>query len=170
MSSDPGREGAMSGRPVGELTGRRVLALLVGFFLLVFAVNGVFVFFSLTSHPGTTSRDAYREGLEYNRVLESAERQQALGWRAQVLERDGTVRLRLQDADGAAVGGLAGKAEIGRPASDAEDRILDVVETVPGRYRAAGAPLGPGRWKVVFEMADGAGRRFRAEEEVLVTR
>ena len=160
----------MAARGPGELTGRRVLAMLVGFFLLVFAVNGAFVYFSLSSHPGTTARDAYREGLEYNRVLERADRQQALGWRAEILQDGGAVRLRLQDAAGAAVTGLGGKAQIGRPASDAEDRIFDVAETAPGAYEAAGLLPGPGRWKVVFEMEDGGGRRFRAEDELLVNR
>ncbi len=144
--------------------------MLLGFFLLVFAVNGVFIYFSLTSHPGTTARDAYREGLEYNRVLERAERQQALGWRAEILEEGGRVRLRLRDAAGAAVAGLVGKAEVGRPASDAEDRTLNIAEIAPGRYEAAGPTLEPGRWKVVIEMQDGTGRRFRAEDEILVTR
>ena len=170
MSVRPAKSSDAPARRVGALTGRRVLAILLGFFLLVFAVNGVFIYFSLNSHPGATARDAYREGLEYNRVLERAERQQALGWRAEVRERGGTVRLHMRDAAGAAVGGLVGKAEIGRPASDSEDRILGTVETAPGIYEAAGSPLGPGRWKVVFEMKNGAGLRFRAEHELLVTR
>ena len=46
------------GRRSETLTGRRVLAMLVGFFLLIFTVNGVFVYLSLSSHPGTTARDA----------------------------------------------------------------------------------------------------------------
>lgn len=170
MSAGPGRGGQTPGRRVGVLTGRRVFAMLLGFFLVVFAVNGVFLYFSLSSHPGTTARDAYREGLEYNRVLESAERQQALGWRAQILEEDGTVRLVLQNTAGAAVAGLAGRAQVGRPASDSEDRILDTAETAPGTYEARGSRLGPGRWKVAFEMEDGAGGRFRVEDEILVTR
>ncbi|MYD99949.1 MAG: FixH family protein [Alphaproteobacteria bacterium] len=170
MSVRPAKRSDTPGRQLGELTGRRVFAMLLGFFLLVFAVNGVFIYFSLTSHPGTTARDAYREGLEYNRVLEGAERQQALGWRAEVRERGGTVGLHMRDAAGAAVGGLVGKAEVGRPASDSQDSILGTVETAPGIYEAAGPPLGPGRWKVVFEMEDGAGLRFRVEDELLVTR
>ncbi len=170
MSAAPGSGRQTSGRRVATLTGRRVGAMLIGFFLLVFAVNGVFVYVSLRSHPGTTTRDAYREGLEYNRVLESAERQQALGWRAQVLEGDGTLRLILKDAAGAAVAGLSGQAQVGRPASDSEDRTLDIVETAPGIYGTEGPPLGRGRWKAVIEMRDGAGRRFRVEDELLVMR
>ena len=156
------------GRRSETLTGRRVLAMLVGFFLLIFAVNGVFVYLSLSSHPGTTARDAYREGLEYNRVLERAERQRALGWRAQIVQEGGTVRLRLRDAAGAAVSGLAGRVHAGRPATDSEDRILPAVETALGVYEAEGPPFAPGRWTVVFEMRNGDGRRFRAEDGITV--
>ena len=144
--------------------------MLLGFFLLIFAVNGVFLYFSLATHPGTTARDAYREGLEYNRVLERAERQRALGWRARILAEGGTVRLRLRDAAGAAVSGLAGRVRAGRPASDSEDRVRAAVETAPGVYRVEGPPFAPGRWTVVFEMRDGAGRSFRAEDGIMVTR
>ena len=170
MSSRPDRVRRAPGRWFGELTGRHVLAMVVGFFLLIFAVNGVFVYVSLSSHPGTTTRDAYREGLEYNRVLERAERQQALGWRSEVLQEGGTVRLRVRDATDAAVRGLVGNVHAGRPASASEDRTLATVETAPGTYEAEGPPFGPGRWTVVFEMRDGAGRRFRAEEGILVRR
>ena len=170
MKYRPKAEGRASAGWLGELTGRRVLALLLGFFLLIFAVNGVFVYFSLTSHPGTTARDSYREGLEYNRVLERAERQRALGWRARIVAEGGTVRLRLQDAAGAAVTGLAGKVRVGRPASNSEDRVANSVEIAPGVYQVGGPPFAPGRWTVVFEMRDGAGRSFRAEDGIMVTR
>ena len=152
-----------------ELTGRRVLAMLVGFFLLIFTVNGMFIYFSLSSHPGTTARDAYREGLEYNRLLEQAERQRALGWRARIQADGGAVRLRLRDAGGAPVSGLVGKIDAGRPASDADDRTFATVETAPGIYEAEGPPFLPGRWRVAFEMRDAAGRRFRAEDIVWMT-
>lgn len=144
--------------------------MIAGFFLLVFVVNGVFVFVSLSSHPGTTTRDAYREGLEYNRVLERAERQQALGWRAEVLQQGGTVRMHVRDATDAPVRGLVGSVHAGRPASDSEDRTLATVESAPGTYEAEGPPLAPGRWAVVFEMRDRTGRRFRVEDGVLVRR
>ena len=83
---------------------------------------------------------------------------------------DGTLRLILKDAAGAAVAGLSGQAQVGRPASDSEDRTLDIVETAPGIYGTEGPPLGRGRWKAVIEMRDGAGRRFRVEDELLVMR
>ena len=66
--------------------------------------------------------------------------------------------------------GFAGTAQVGRPASDSEDRVLDAIETSPGIYQAAGPTLDPGRWRVVFELEGDDGRRFRAEEELMVQR
>ena len=66
--------------------------------------------------------------------------------------------------------GLVGSAHARRPASDSEDRTLPAAETAPGTYEIGGPPFAPGRWTVVFEMHDGAGRRFRAEDGVLVRR
>lgn len=150
------------------LTGRRVLWIVVGFFAVVFAVNGVFVHLSLTSHPGTTAADAYREGLDYNRRLERADLQRTLGWRARLGAEDGAVFVRMTDADGAPVAGLSAELRVGRPASDAEDRAVGIEEAGPGVYRVTGPPLGPGRWAVVLELADRAGRRFRVEERIVV--
>lgn len=170
MTLRPTGEGRGRGRWPGELTGRQVFAMLLGFFLLIIAVNGVFIYLSLSSHPGTTTRDAYREGLEYNRVLERAARQQSLRWQARILAEGGTVSLELTDAGGRAVRELAGTVQAVRPTRDGEDRSHAAVETAPGTYGVEGPPLAPGRWTVVFELEDGAGRRFRAENAILVTR
>lgn len=151
-----------------RVTGRRALAALAGFFACVFAVNGVFVHLSLTSHPGTVTDDAYREGMRYNRVLERAELQRRLGWRGRIGHEGGVVVVRVAGPSGEAVAGLDATLEVGRPASDAEDRAAAAEETAPGAYRMPGPALAPGRWRVVFDASDGAGRRFRLEGPVMV--
>ena len=73
-------------RPAGERpwTGRTALFLMLGFFGVVFAANGVFVYLATSSWTGLYTDDAYRKGLDYNQTIERAAAQQALGWRTSV--------------------------------------------------------------------------------------
>lgn len=153
-------------RPV---TGRHVLAIIAGFFLVIFAVNGVFLYVSLSSHPGLSTEDAYRKGIHYNDEIAEGDRQRALGWRAAfVQDRGGAVELRLARGD-APLTGVVVDLEARRPATDIDDRKLPVSEIAPGRFRAQGQPLAPGRWRLIAEVRDEGGHRFRAEQEILVT-
>lgn len=129
------------------LTGRHVLAMIVAFFLVIFVVNGVFVYVSLNSHPGVISEDAYRKGLDYNRTLERADRQNARGWRTTVTLDGGFVAVAFRDRNGAPLTGLAVRAEAHRPVHDRSDTSLVLRETAPGRYRAETA-LASGRWEL----------------------
>ena len=106
----------LAGRP---LTGRKVLAIALGAFAVVAAVNAVFVVLALGSWTGLERRNAYLEGLDYNRTLARAEAQRALGWRLdwQLQAADGgqVLELRLRDADDRPVTGVEVKAEWRRP-------------------------------------------------------
>lgn len=152
------------------LTGRHVLAMIVAFFLVIFAVNGVFVYVSLQSHPGVISDNAYRKGLDHNRTLDHAARQTARGWTALVVIADGRVEVRLTDRTGAALTGLSVRGEARRQVHDRSDTELTLSETAPGRYAAVGANLSPGRWELILNaVADGL-PAYRIEHAVVVPR
>ena len=61
---------AMSAKPV--LTGRKVLLLLVGFFSIVFLVNGVMIHLALKTFPGVEDARPYERGLAYDREIAQA--------------------------------------------------------------------------------------------------
>ena len=63
-----------------EYTGKRILAWFVGFFLVVFAANGIMAYFALNTWTGLTTDDAYVPGLNYNQELSNAAAQQQSGW------------------------------------------------------------------------------------------
>ena len=155
-------------RPVRRLTGRHVLFLLLAFFAAVFAVNGVFIYVSLQSHPGVVSDDAYRRGLHYNRELDRAERQRDMGWRSRVSVVGGTVELTVSGPAGMPVAGLAVSGTARRPVHDRSDRTLIFTETAPGIYRAAPPGLPAGRWSLVLETVAPDRSAFRIDRTVRV--
>ena len=69
-----------SHRKSKELTGRAVLLWLVGFFAVVFAVNGVLVQAATSTFRGLETGSSYQAGLIFRQEVTSAERQDALHW------------------------------------------------------------------------------------------
>ncbi len=141
------------GRP---LTGRTVLIIAVSAFGVVIAANMALVVAATGSFPGLIVKNSYVASQGWDARTEA---QRALGWEARVGHADGRLAVRIE-AGGAPVRGLEVRALVGRPATDAEDRRLALVET--GEGYAAPVELDPGLWRVALEATDAAGRRFDA--------
>ena len=135
-----------------RLTGRHVLAILIGFFGVVFSVNGYFLSRALSTHTGVVSVEPYRQGLAYNLRIAADERQTALGWRDVVrLMPDGAVSVTITTPDGAPVGGLMVEGVLARPATASADIALQLNEIGSGQYIARTNAPAPGAWIVAIE-------------------
>ena len=145
----------MTGSMLGSegLTGRHVLAILVTFFGIVFAVNAYFVIVALSTHAGVVANEPYRKGLKYNERIADSALQDSLGWNGEIaLAPDGRhLVMTLRDAAGLPVRGLALSATLGRPATTREDVALLLGETTPGRYEAALTLSGAGTYVASIE-------------------
>jgi nitrogen fixation protein FixH len=139
-----------SGRTLG---GRHVLLTFIGFFAIVFIVNGVMVYQALSTFGGLDTDDAYRKGLAYNQRIAEGVAQEQRGWRDTLVYVPETehVRLDLADHEGIGVPGLVIVGKIGRPATDRFDRKLEFAEVGPGTYEADAAGLEPGWWTLDVE-------------------
>jgi nitrogen fixation protein FixH len=133
--------------------GRWIPWTFVGFFVVVFAVNGVMIWFAVSSWTGLEADNSYERGLAYNRAIEAAKEQQALGWRAdfrfaQTSAGRGILELDLNGRDGARLQGARVDALLVRPTQEGHDFELALGEREPGRYLAeVELPL-PGQWEV----------------------
>ena len=159
----------MTPRAARTLNGRHVLALVVGFFVAIMAVNAVMVWYALKSFPGMVSADAYREGLAYNRTIEAREAQRALGWQVavDVSARAGMHRIeaRFADRTGTALRGLDVTARIVRPVARGADRAIVLRETSPGEYIADADLPTRGHWHLELE-AHGGSQTWRMERDL----
>ena len=141
-----------------RFTGRTALTLLLAFFGIVFAVNGVFVYVATDSWRGVDTEDAYRKGLAYNETLARAEAQRALEWRPELYLEGAQPVLRLADRAGRPLNGLKVTGVARRPVDEAADRPLLFEWTGDGEYRADTALPAQGQWDlhVVIARHDGA--------------
>lgn len=145
----------MSAEPIADawqLKGRHVLMVFAGFFLVVFAVNGVFLYSAISTYTGIVSVEPYRKGLQYNERIAADEAQTARGWHETLeLARDGQMTLRMTNRLGAPVEGLRVIGTIGRPSTAQHDVKFAFDEIKPGIYTIRIAPPGSGAWIVSLE-------------------
>lgn len=137
-----------------RLKGWHVLAVLIGFFAVVFTVNGIFITSALNTFPGEEATRAYVRGLAYNEVIEARRAQAELGWSAAVNLADGQVLVRVTDEAGDPVRGLDLEGDLRRPGDPSRDLALAFHEIRDGVYAADGDTADPGRWLVRVRTAD----------------
>lgn len=138
----------------GALTGWHVLLGIIGFFGVVFAVNGWFLYSALSTHTGVVAVEPYRKGLAYNERIAAAERQSALGWTEDVsVGRDGRVVLKLSSPSGEPVGTVTVGGTIGRPATAGFDHALAFTQK-DGAFVAEAGALAEGTWVVEVVVRD----------------
>lgn len=158
-----------------HITGRTVLFVLLGFFGVMIAVNGVFTYFAVTTFNGLVTEGSYRKGLEYDKQLAAEAAQERLGWtaRLELAARGRQLRFKLKDEGGRPVSGRLVRAQVGRPATDRFDRTVVFSETSPGIYAGDVTLSGAGNWLASLEVIEGYGDAksvvYRTKERLWLT-
>ena len=154
-----------------RLNGWHVLAGLIAFFGIVFAVNGAFIYYALATHPGDDEKDAYVSGIEYNRELAQKREQQKLGWQANLNikadEKNGEfVEVSFVDSRGEPVRGLEINAMLRSPVVASHDRPITFVSAGPGKFRAVVNEPAGAQWDLVVEARNDIGKTFRLKHRL----
>jgi nitrogen fixation protein FixH len=157
--------------PVRPLTGHMVLMLLLGFFGVVIAVNGVMIALAIDTMPGLESEKPYQAGIGYNAEIEMARAQAARHWTvASHIGRDtsrrASIKVEPRDANGAPVGGLTVTVRLMRPTDQRADRALSLQERDRGTYLGETADIAPGAWDIEIEAGRESERLFRSRHRV----
>jgi nitrogen fixation protein FixH len=126
---------------------------IAGCFAVVIAVNLALTYFAVHSDTGLVTEHPYELGTGYNRVLDDAAVQAALGWQGELHFRaanhlGGTIDIDLRDRDGQPLSGLSVSARLVRPLGGVADAELATTELAPGRYAAPVSLAEPGQWEV----------------------
>jgi nitrogen fixation protein FixH len=137
----------------GTVKGWHVLASVLGFFAVVFAVNGYFLFAALSTYSGVVSVEPYVKGLHYNQRIAAQERQDELKWIAKLgtPAAGAPLTLQISDRDGAGIDGLSIAAQLGRPATQSFDRDLTFVPRGNGLYEAMIGRIEQGGWLLAIQ-------------------
>ncbi len=136
----------------GRLKGWHVGLWMLGFFAVIFAVNGVFLYYALSTHPGEEIEHSYLQGLNYNQTLAARARQAELDWRAEIgmthETRANMLVVRIRDGQSAPVSDLEVKADVRHTSSKEDDREVVLESAGEGEYHASLEGLSAGVWRV----------------------
>jgi len=158
----------MTGENSNPLTGRHVLAMVLAFFGVVLAVNGIFVLLALGSWTGIETENAYLAGLQYEEQLREAQAQRALGWRLEYAWTGEVIEARLLDAGAEPVRGVELAASLRRPTHEGEDMTVALYPGRGGLFRSDALALGDGQWKLVILATREGETVFRREDRVWI--
>lgn len=137
-------------------TGWHMLAIMVGWFGIVIAVNLFMAWNATSSWTGLVVKNSYVASQQFNEVTAEKRRQLAMGWKATPSYADGVLTLDLRDAGRAPIADAIVTARLGRPSYDAQDHTVQFAERAPGLYAGA-TRLAGGVWNADVTVTDTGG-------------
>ena len=155
-----------------EVTGRIVLILLLSFFGLVFAVNGVMIKVAASTFGGVEVASSYKAGLKFGKDIAESRAQDALHWQVSGnIERDrnanAVLDLVARDQNGLALAGLGARARLIHPADSRRDVTIDLHKAGAGTFRGISqAPAG--QWELEIALERGDERVFMSRSRVIL--
>lgn len=149
-----------------RLTGWHVLAALVVFFGISFAVDAIMVFDAYHTFSGEVASSPYEEGLAYDSQLDQQRAQAALGWRMSATLDGRVLRVTTVDHGGAPLAGLRIIARLERPATEKGRTAVRFHQVSPGVYQSDAQSLS-GAWDLRLSAYDARGHRFDAERRLI---
>ena len=124
---------------------------LAGAMAMVFAVNGYMIFAALETFPGVAGRDGFDLSNSYDRVLDVAAREAALGWKLDARAgAAGHASITLTDRAGAALQGAQVTARAERPLGPRMDLPITFRDAGQGRYEAQQVLPEKGQWDLLL--------------------
>jgi nitrogen fixation protein FixH len=171
MRASTGDPVSSSERRPREVTGRTVLVCLVAFFVAVAGVNAVMIKAAVSTFGGVETESAYQAGLAFAKETAAVAAQDALHWqvKAKVSEEAGATVIEVvaTDTGDRPLAGLEATARLVHPTDKRADRVIELGEGAPGRFRGHGVPV-VGQWALVIELARDGARMFRSRNRVFL--
>lgn len=138
-------------------TGRKATMVIVAFFGVIIAVNGLMLTLAVSTFGGLVVGNSYVASQNFNADIAAARAQPIRGWTLGLTTAPNRVTLVPRDRDGKALSGLSLRLAFARPTHGRETVALALDETTPGLYKGA-LTLAPGRWIATVETGDGQTR------------
>jgi nitrogen fixation protein FixH len=157
-------------RKARELKGKHVLLCLLGFFGVVFAVNGVLVQAAISTFGGVETSSSYKAGLMFEQEVARAEQQDDLHWQvagkiARAKTGEAVLDISARDPKGIPLADLTAQARLAHPADDRLDHVIALERTNAGLFHGE-VQTQPGQWELIVDLYRGDARVFRSRSRV----
>lgn len=143
-------------------TGRHMAAIMVAFFGVVIVVNVMMARFAISTFGGEVVENSYVASQHFNRWLDEAKQEGALGWKAVASHRsDNRVQVALS---GTPVGAVQVTAIARHVLGRLPDQTMTFSQNADGTYISA-QTLPPERWRLRIAVNAG-GKNWHSEEDI----
>ena len=136
-----------------KFTGWHMLAIVVLFFGVIMSVNLTLAWYANSSWTGLVVKNSYVASQHFNEDQVERRRQIAMGWQSEIEYGEGRLSVHLSDADGKPVVLDRLEAKVGRPAFEADDRVVVLLPAGGGIYRGE-TELASGIWQADLKASD----------------
>lgn len=152
------------------LKGWMVLTLLLNFFGVVAGVNAVMIHYAVSTFRGEQEVSPYEHGLAFDKDIEAARAQEALGWKVSAgvsrnVDGAALVEVVVKDASQVPVTGLTFESALDSPADKKLDKQVSLSETAPGVYSGRVA-ANAGQWDLMLVASRDGARVFRSKNRI----
>jgi nitrogen fixation protein FixH len=156
----------MAAATIRRFTGRKLAAIIVGFFAVVIAVNVMMATLASRTFSGAIVKNGYVASQDFNDWLEAGRRQAALGWTVNVRTVGDLIVVSAVDHDGKPLAGLSVTVTLSRPLAAENGAVLTLRQHASGGYAAA-LSLAPGQWDALIQLNDGS-HSYRLDERISI--
>jgi nitrogen fixation protein FixH len=159
--------------PSRRLTGRLVLAIFCGFFGVIFAMNGLFMFFAFSTFGGIDAAGAYRKNFLLTEDLVAAEKQSSLGWSVKgSIVRSGRksaeISVSANDRSGHPIEIKSLEVEMRRPTDKRLDAVISLRQVASNRFDGQASGIEAGQWDVLITLFNTQGQRFHSRNRIVL--
>lgn len=143
--------------------------MFVGFFLVFISVDGIMATLAVKTQTGTVTEQAYETGLNYNKIIEDAKKQEKLGWSVPIAidDQTGKISLTAQTKTGEKITGANVTATIFRPIQAGFDKDYTMAETTAGEYSVTPQYAKRGEWRVYITLSN-KGQEFKTAKDFIL--
>ncbi len=117
-------------------------------FAVVFAVNGLFLYFALSTRPGVVNTHPFEAGVSYNHILEQVDAQKQRGWQSSIKVSDNQLQLSLHDKQNTPIADANVTAILTHPVSAFTPQRFTLSPKGNGRYTAPFNYPHAGQWDI----------------------
>ncbi len=150
-------------KPVKELTGRKVLIILLSAFGIILTANMTLLYNAINTFPGLEVRNTYVASQTFD---DRATAQRALGWVLEVKYANGQMNLSIA-ANNTFIFPETIDVRVGRPTHDREDVIPVLLRDTIGYWFKI--DLGEGKWFIYVNAETADGKPFQQRLSMFVT-
>ena len=129
-------------------SGRWVLFSFIGFFIVIIAVNAIFITTALKTHSGVITDQPYEKGLHFDETLAKAASQPSII--QEVSYEDAILRWSLKDEKGAPLTANV-SAKLVWPIKSGHDFEIPLIQTETGHYEATITLPFKGQWDALLK-------------------